>query len=76
MNPLVNGVCDADCLELDLYPVTKQTVKDCLQNICRKKITYDNFFLPIKQALIPQSQIKHVEDIIFTRDTANLGMSR
>ena len=29
-----------------------------------------------KQALLSQSQVKYVEDIIVTRDTENLGVSR
>ena len=29
-----------------------------------------------KRTLIPQNQVKYVEDIIVTRETENLGMSR
>ena len=47
-----------------------------LQRIGSKPITYNNSFPPIKRAFISQSQVKYVEDIIFTGDTANLGMSR
>ena len=31
---------------------------------------------PRNQALLSHRQVKYVEDIIVTRDTANLGMSR
>ena len=31
---------------------------------------------PRKQALLSQSQVKYSEDIIVTRDTVKLGMSR
>ena len=39
-------------------------------------ITYENAFPPINQALISQRQVKYVEDITFTRNTENLGVSR
>ena len=44
--------------------------------IGRKPITYENFFPDKKRALISNSQVKYVEDIIIKRDTVNLGMSR
>ena len=38
-------------------------------------ITYENAFPRRNPALILQRQVKYVEDIIFTRDTTNLGVS-
>ena len=68
-NPEVNGLCDED-------PVPQIIVTNCLQRIGIKPIIFENAFPPIKQALLFQSQVKYVEDVIFRRDTANLGMSR
>ena len=52
------------------------TVANCLKSIDRNMITYDNYFPPIKKALILLRQVKYVEDTIVTRDRENLGMSR
>ena len=65
-NPAVNGVCDE-------YPVTLMKVKNGLQRIGSNPITFENAFPPRKQALLLQSQIKYVEDIIVTRDTEKFG---
>ena len=75
-NPAVNGVCDADFLELVDDPVTQQTVKNCLQIIVRNTITYKNASPPRNRAFIPQRHVKYVEDIIFTIYKGNLGMPR
>ena len=56
-NPAVNGVCDED-------DVNRITVTNCLQRIGSKQITFENSFLPIKQALLLQRQVKYVEDIL------------
>ena len=75
-NTVVNEVCDAACLELGEDPVTQQTVNNVLQRIISKPIIYKNSFPPIKQAFVFQRKVRHVEDIIVTRDTTNLGKSR
>ena len=72
----MRGQCDEACLELGLDPVTKQTVFNVLRRIGRNPITYENVFPEKKRALLSNSQVKYVEDIIIKRDTANLGMSR
>ena len=74
--PSLRGKYDEACLELGLDRFHKQTVFNVLRKICRKPITYDNVFLDKKRALLSNSQVKYVEDIIITRDTGNLGMSR
>ena len=68
-NPAVNGVYDED-------PVPQITVTNFFQRICSRPITFDNAFLPGKQVFLSQRKVKYVEDIIVTRYTANLGMSR
>ena len=67
-NTAVNGLCDED-------RVTRMTVINCLKRIGSRQIKFENSYPPGKQALILQRQVKYVEDIIVTRDTANLGMS-
>ena len=52
------------------------TVTNCLQSIGSKMIKFDSASPQIKQVLLLQRQVKYVEDIIVTRDTANLGVSR
>ena len=74
-NPSVNGVFDADCLELGEDPVPGQIVTNNLQRIGSKPITYNNTYPPINWALLLQRQLNYVEDIIVTRYTENLGMS-
>ena len=76
MNPVFNGFCDEDFWGLGKDPVPRQTVTNCLKRIGRNSITYKNALPPRKRALLLQRQVKHVEDIFFTRDTATLGMSR
>ena len=60
-NPDVNGVCYAACLELDDYLVPQMTFVNCFQRIGSKPIKSDISFLPRNQALLLQSQVKHVE---------------
>ena len=74
--PYLREQCDEACLEIGLDPVPKQTVFNVLRSIGRKPITYDNVFPDKKRALLSNSQVKYVEDIIVKRETANLGMSR
>ena len=74
--PAVDGLCDESCLELCKYPVPLIIVVNCLQRIGRKPITYNNAFPVSKRAFLLQIKLKYVEDIIVTRDTANIGMSR
>ena len=47
-----------------------------LKRIGSKLIAYKNSFPMIKRVLILQSQVNFVEDIIVTRDTVNIGMSK
>ena len=63
-------------LELGKDFVTRQTVTNFLHRIGRNSITYENDFPPRNQALLLQSQLKYVEDTLFTRDTEKVGMSR
>ena len=75
-NSAVSGVCNAACLELGKDPVPWKTVTNFLKSIDSKLITCKNSSPPINQAFIFQSQVNYVEDVFFTRDTANLGISR
>ena len=75
-NTEVDGVCDVVCLELGEDTVTQQTGTNCLHRIGKKPIIYENYFPLRKQALLSQSQLEYVEDIIVTRETVNLGVSR
>ena len=72
----MRGQCDEYCLELGLDPVPKHTILNVLQRIGRKPITYDNAFPMENMVLLPENQVKYVEDNIVKRDTANIGMSR
>ena len=74
--PSLRGHFDEACLELGIDPVPKQTVLNILRRIGRKPITYENVFPDKKRALLSNSQVKYVEDIIIKRDIVNLGMSR
>ena len=67
-NSAVNQVCDED-------PIPRMTVINFLKRIGSRTIKFENAFPPGKQALISHNQVNYVEDIIVTRDTANLGMS-
>ena len=49
---------------------------NCLKSIGRKRITYENAFPMIYQALLSEGQVNCVENIFVTRDTVNFGMSR
>ena len=75
-DPSLRGQCDVASLELGLDRVPKQTVYNVLRRIGSKPITYDNVFPDKKRALLSNSEVNYVEDIIIKRDTANLGMSR
>ena len=68
-NLAVNLLCDEDT-------VTQTTGNNCLQRIGSRKITFDNDLPPGNQALLSHNQVKYVEDIIVTRDTEKLGVSR
>ena len=74
--PAVRVQCDEACLQLRFDPVPKQTVFNFLQRIGRKLITYENTFPRKNKALLSESQVKYMEYIIVTRDTANPGVSR
>ena len=54
MNPAVNGVCDAACLELGKDNAPQMTAANCFQRIVRKPITYENAPTPRNEAFIPQ----------------------
>ena len=75
-NTKVDGVCDEGYLELGEDPITRSTVVKRLKIIGSKSITYENSLPLVYLALLSQRQVKYVEDIIVTRDTENLGMSR
>ena len=74
--PYLRGQCDEACLELGFDPVPKQTVFNVLRRIGSKPITYDNVFPEKKRSLLPNFQVKYVEDVIIKRDTENLVVSR
>ena len=61
-NPSVNGVFDADCLELGEDPVPGQIVTNNLQRIGSKPITYNNTYPPRNWAVLLQRQLKYVEE--------------
>ena len=69
-------MCDEACLELGDDPVPRSTVVYCLQSIVSNTIKYKNSLPMIKRELLSQSQVNYIEDIIVTRDTVNLGISR
>ena len=75
-DPSFRGQWDVACLDLGIDRVPRQTIYNVLRRISRKPITYKNVFPDKKRALLLNSQVKYVEDIIIKRDTANLGMSR
>ena len=50
--PYLRGQCDEACLELGLYPISKQIVFNVLQRIGRKLITYKNAFPMKNRALL------------------------
>ena len=64
------------CLDLGIDRVPRQTIFNVLRRIGRKPITYENVFPDKKRALLSNSQVNYVEDIIIKRDTENFGMSR
>ena len=76
MNPEVNGVCNVACLDLGEYDFPQMTVANYSQRIEINPIIYKNFFPSRKQALLSKIQVKYVEEIIVTRDTEHLGISR
>ena len=63
-------------MELLFDPVPKKMVLNVLQRVLGKPIKYENAFPMKKRALLPERQVKYVEDIIVKRETENLGMSR
>ena len=65
--PSLRGQSDEACLELGLDPVHKQTLFNVLQRIGRDPITYENAFPMNKKALLPENQVKYVEDITVKR---------
>ena len=75
MYPYLRLQCDEDFLVLGLDPVPKQTLFVFLRRIDRKPIRYENAFPMKNRALLSENQVKYVEDIIFKRDTAKLGIS-
>ena len=75
-DPYFRGQWDVACLDLGIDRVPRQTIFNVLRRIGRKPITYENVFPDKKRALLSNSQVKYVEDIIIKRDIANIGMSR
>ena len=51
-------------------------VANILKRIGSKLVIYNNSLPLGKRALLLKMQVKYVEDIIVTRDTVNVGMSR
>ena len=75
-NQTVYGVRNEGGLDLDKDYVPGTTVANCLKSIDVKPITYENN-LPLRYwALLSEIHVNNVEDIVVTRDTANLWMSR
>ena len=72
----VYGVCDEGDLELGEDYGPRITVNNCLKRIGGKAITYQCDFFMRNRALPLERQIKYVEDMIVTRDTVKLGISR
>ena len=51
------------------------TTVNCLIRIGRNMITYKNDF-PLKNQTLPsETEVNYIQDIIFARDTVNIGMS-
>ena len=73
---MINGVCNVTFLELGKDTVPQQKVTNFLQRVGSKPITDGNASPPRNKVLLSQRQIKYVEDIIVTRHTVNLDMSR
>ena len=73
---MVYGVCDEWYLELGEDPITQMALANCLNIIGGKATTYDNAFTLIKWDFLSEIQVKYVQDIIITRDTSKLGISR
>ena len=69
-------MCNKACLELGKDTVPQLTLVNCLQRIDINRITYKNAFPICRRGLLSQRKVKYSEDIIVTRDTAKLGMSR
>ena len=67
-NPVVSLVCYEDL-------VPQMIVTNCLQRIGSRPIIFQNSFPLVNQDLLSHNQLKYIEYIIVTRDTANLGMS-
>ena len=51
-------------------------VVDCLKMIVSKPITYDISFPLRNQVLLLKRQVKYVEDIVVTRDMADVVMAK
>ena len=49
---------------------------NCLQRIVIRSISFENAFHLGNKKLLSKHQVNYVEDIIVTRDTSNIGMSR
>ena len=69
-------MCDEGDLELGEDMVPQMKVVNGFKRISSKPITYDNAFPLRKRAMLLEIQENYSQDIIVTRDTANLGMSR
>ena len=50
--------------------------KFVLRRIDNKLIKYENIFSPKKRTLLSKTEVKYVQDVIFARDTVDIGMSR
>ena len=55
------------CLDLGIDRVPRQKIFNVLRRIGRKPITYENVFPDKKRALLSNSQVKYVEDIIIKK---------
>ena len=63
-------------MELGKDPIPQMKVINFLKRIVGKPITYDNDFPLRHRVLLLEIQIEYVEDIILTRETDYIGMSR
>ena len=70
----VYGVCDEGDLDSGKDIVLRMKVVNFLKRIDSKPIAYENAFPLRKRVLLLQRQVNYVEDIIVTREMANIGM--
>ena len=72
----IERVWDEWYLGLGGDKVPQMKVVNCLRRIGKNPITYYNSFPIKKWTFLSEIKVKYVQDIIFARDTENLGMLR